>query len=39
MTVFIVSEQTTAARRSGVQNFVNDPLDRYAITPELALTA
>jgi len=39
VTVFIVSEQTAAARRTGIQNFVIDPLDRYAITPDLALTS
>jgi len=39
VTVFIVSEQTTAARRTEVQNFIDDPLARYAVTPELALTS
>jgi peptide/nickel transport system substrate-binding protein len=38
VTVFMVSDKTIAARRSGVQNFVDDPLGRYALTPQLSLT-
>ncbi|HEY0693100.1 MAG TPA: ABC transporter substrate-binding protein [Kribbella sp.] len=36
-TVFLVHEQTTAAVRSNVKNFVDDPLSRFAITPDLSL--
>ncbi|MFI7065788.1 ABC transporter substrate-binding protein [Kribbella sp. NPDC050124] len=38
ITVFLVSDKTIAARRAGVQNFVDDPLARYALTPQLSLT-
>jgi peptide/nickel transport system substrate-binding protein len=38
VTVFLVNDKTIAARRSGVQNFVDDPLGRYALTPQLSLT-
>ncbi|MFD7161446.1 ABC transporter substrate-binding protein [Kribbella sp. NPDC059898] len=38
ITVSLVTETTIAARRSGVQNFVDDPLARYALTPQLSLT-
>ncbi|WP_432876799.1 ABC transporter substrate-binding protein [Kribbella sp. CA-245084] len=38
VTVYLVSDKTIAARRSGVQNFVDDPLGRYALTPQLSLT-
>jgi len=37
VTGFLVHEQTTAAARNGVENFVDDPLARYAVTPELSL--
>jgi peptide/nickel transport system substrate-binding protein len=37
VTVFLVNEQTTAASRNNVQNFVDDPLVRYAVTPDLAV--
>jgi peptide/nickel transport system substrate-binding protein len=37
VTVFLVSEQTTAAYRNNVVNFVDDPLVRYAITPDVAM--
>jgi peptide/nickel transport system substrate-binding protein len=38
VTVFLISDKTVAARRSGVQNFVDDPLGRYALTSQLSLT-
>lgn len=38
ITVYLVSDKTIAARRAGVQNFVDDPLGRYALTPQLSLT-
>jgi peptide/nickel transport system substrate-binding protein len=38
ITVYLVSDKTIAARRSGVQNFVDDPLGRYALTPQLSLS-
>ena len=37
VTVFLVNEQTTAAYRNNVENFVDDPLVRYAVTPEVTL--
>lgn len=37
ITAFLVHEQTTAAYRSEVQNFVDDPLARYAVTADLTL--
>ncbi len=38
ITVFLVSDKTISARRAGVKNFVDDPLARYALTPQLSLT-
>ena len=38
VTVFLISDKTVAARRSGVQNFIDDPLGRYALTSQLSLT-
>lgn len=35
-TVFLVHEQSITARRANVQNFVDDPLTRYAVTADLA---
>lgn len=36
--MFLVNDKTIAARRSGVKNFVDDPLGRYALTSQLSLT-
>jgi peptide/nickel transport system substrate-binding protein len=38
ITVYLITDKTMAARRAGVQNFVDDPLARYALTSELSLT-
>lgn len=38
ITVYLVNDKLIAARRAGVQNFVDDPLARYALTPQLSLT-
>lgn len=37
VTVHLVHEQTLAARRNNVRNFVDDPLGRYAVTRKLSL--
>jgi peptide/nickel transport system substrate-binding protein len=37
VTAFVVHEQTVAARNASVQGFVNDPLDRYAITSDVTV--
>ena len=38
ITAYLVTDKTIAARRAGVQNFVDDPLGRIALTPQLSLT-
>jgi peptide/nickel transport system substrate-binding protein len=38
ITVFLISDKAITAKRAGVQNFVVDPLARYALTPQLSLT-
>jgi peptide/nickel transport system substrate-binding protein len=38
ITVYLVTDKTLAAKRAGVQNFVDDPLARHALTPQLSLT-
>jgi peptide/nickel transport system substrate-binding protein len=38
ITAYLITDKTIAARRAGVQNFVDDPLARYALTPQLSLT-
>jgi len=38
VTTYLVTDKTIAARRAGVQNFVDDPLARFALTPQLSLT-
>jgi peptide/nickel transport system substrate-binding protein len=38
ITVYLITDKTIAARRAGVKNFVDDPLARYALTPQLSLT-
>jgi peptide/nickel transport system substrate-binding protein len=39
VSVFLVSDKTIAARRSTVDGFVDDPLARYALTPDLTFSS
>lgn len=38
VTTFIAHEQTTAARLESIESFVDDPLARYAVTPDLTVS-